>query len=163
MAYPWLRVTLAHLCSLHSFSLCGVGAAEEQFSGFFGLHNFEDCSSVLQTTSLLHVLALHCTHLCCTFVVVLHHCCSELRTCAGRRFASVSQSLASPLQRLLSGSELLDPTQASISRRLAGRSCVRYSRPYAVCPWPCAVASVLGPLPGTRACHLSFSSSFAEL
>ena len=35
-----------------------------------------------------------------------------------------------------SGSELFDPTQAS--RRLAGRFCFGYSRPYAVCPWPCA-------------------------
>ena len=92
-------------CSPHGvFSPCGVGTAEGHlfFVQVFLLPftNFEDGSSVLQTTSRLHALALHCTHLCCTFLVVLRHCCSELGTCAGRRFASVSQSLASPVQLL---------------------------------------------------------------
>ena len=52
------------------------------------------------------------------------------------RFSQSELSFACPASA--SGSELFDPTQASISRRLAGLFCFGYNRPYAVCPWPCA-------------------------
>ena len=163
---PLAWCNLGPPCSLHSVFPLRSGHSRRAFffSGFLvALHNFEDGSSVLQTTSLLHALALHCTHLCCTFLVVLHHCCSELRTCAGCRFASVSQSLASPVQRLLLAQSFLTrrrlPYHAGLQGGFASDTVDLMRSVLGLVQ----VASVLGPLPGACACHLSLSSSFAVL
>ena len=75
------------------------------------------------------------------------------------RFSQSELSFACPASA--SGSELFDPTQASISRRLAGLFCLIDLMRSVL--GLAQVASVLGPLPGARACHLSLSSSFAVL
>ena len=164
---PLAWCNLGPPCSLHSVFPLRSGHSRRAFIFFqvflLPFTNFEDGSSVLQTTSLLHALALHCTHLCCTFLVVLHHCCSELGTCAGRRFASVSQSLASPVQRPLLAQSFLTrrrlPYRAGLQGGFASDTIDLMRSVLGLVQ----VASVLGPLPGARACHLSLSSSFAVL